>query len=177
MTQTLSQHPADVEAEIARARRARTWRRVGTGVLALVVAGGLLGLYGPREETQKHSSAWGQASVTHPRAVRAGTDVALEVEVFPATAGAPWTLSVDLTWVERLGIETVTPEPSRESTEGGEWRLVFDEDPADTVLLSGRVPTHARVGSVSTRATVRLPEPGGGPDAEADFELSTWVLP
>lgn len=174
MTQTLSQHPTEVEADVARARRARAWRRLGTGLLAVVVLAGLGGLYGPRETTQDQSGEWGRAAATHPRTVRAGTDLDLAVEVEPAAAGAPWTLSIDLAWVERLGIDTVTPEPTRQSTDGSTWRLVFAEDPGDAVLLTGRVPTHARIGPVSTRAAVHT----GDTAAEvAAFTLHTWVLP
>lgn len=174
MTETLSERPEEINHLVARARRARTWRRLGTLLLALVVAGALTGLYGPRMADERSRSEWGDLEVSHPRVVRAGVDLTITVTTRPARAGEPWTLVLGLEWVEDLGIEHVAPLPTSESTTGDSWLLTYEDGPVETVKLSGRVPTHPRVGPVDT--PVGVAQPGGGRSVD-ELDLTTWVLP
>lgn len=178
VTHTMSQRREDVEAEVARARRARTWRRVGTGALLAVVVAGVAGVYGPRETRAEVDSDWGTLEVTYPQVLRAGVALEVAVEVSPATPGEPYALAVDLDWVRELGVEAVFPEPSSHSSVDGTWVLTYDESPGETVVLTGRVPTHPVVGPRTTTVAVTGdPAPGRSGSPDAELETTTWVLP
>lgn len=174
MSETLSEKPEEIRAQVARARRARTWRRLGTLLMVGIVMGALAGLYGPRMATASTESSWGRLEVSHPRVVRAGVDLSVSITPEPSQTGSGYTVVLDLKWVEDLGIETVTPLPSSESTTSEAWLLTYDEDPGGTVMLSGRVPTHPRVGPIDTSVGTA---PAGDRVAAAALDLTTWVLP
>lgn len=174
MTRTLSEEPHEIERQVWRARRARRWRRVGTVLLALIVVGALSGLYGPREVTRSTESSWGVLEVTTPRVVRAGVDLSVRITLRPERSGQPYVVAVDLAWVEDLGVETVTPAPTSESSTGEAWLLTYDENPGETVVLTGRVPTHPRIGPVHGAIAVG---PAGQPPRDGVLDLTTWVMP
>lgn len=174
MSETLARRPEEVDHLVRRASRARTWRRIGASTLLLVVVGAVTGLYGPRTAQERSATSWGELEVSHPRVVRAGTDLTVSVTPRPARTGDGYTLLLGLGWVEELGIEVVTPVPTSESTSGDAWLLTFDEHPGETVVLSGRVPTHPRVGPVDTPVGIA---PAGERSPAAELDLTTWVLP
>lgn len=174
VTETFSRRPEEVERLVARARTARAWRRAGTALLLLIVVGALTGLYGPRTATERSSSSWGELEVTQPRVVRAGVDISVGITPRPTRTGDGYTVAVALAWVEDLGIEQVTPVPASESTTSDTWLLTYDEDPGETVVLSGRVPTHPRVGRVETPVGVA---PAGARESADELALTTWVIP
>lgn len=153
------------------ARRARRWRRVGVGLLALVVAVACLGWLGPRESTVTDDT--GRLSVTYPQLARSGAESGLTIDVAPVDRATTVVVEVPLSVFDRLGLDLTTPDPVVQTSVGDTVRLRFDAPQDDTfsVHLGGRLPTRADLGPFSYDLRVLI----GGDELSVDAR--TWVLP
>ncbi|MFS0886946.1 hypothetical protein [Aeromicrobium sp. 179-A 4D2 NHS] len=157
-------------ADVDQARRARRWRRVGVTLLTLVVAAACLGLLGPREGTATDGD---RLTVAYPQVTRSGSDSALTIEAKGVSADAPLSVEIPHEAFERLGLETMTPAPTAESSDGDTVRLTFEAPGADelSVDLSGRLGTRSTLGTFTF--DVRVTSAG----EELTASARTWVLP
>ena len=159
-------HVADVDE----ARRARTWRRVGVTLLAVIVAAACVGLLGPREGTATDGD---RLTVTYPQVTRSGSDSGLTVEATGVAPDQPVVVELPHEVFERLGLETQTPAATAEASGGTTVRLTFEAPGTDelTVELAGRLGTRSTLGTFTYDVTVT----SGGEELTASAR--TWVLP
>ncbi|WP_153303000.1 hypothetical protein [Aeromicrobium choanae] len=153
------------------ARGARRWRRLGLGLLSLVVAASCLGWLGPREGTVTDET--GRLTVTYPQLARSGAESGLMVEVEDAERATPVVIEVPTAAIDRLGLEGMTPEPVVQTSAGDSVRLRFaaPRDGNFSVQFAGRLPTRADLGPFSFDVRVT-----SGAD-ELTVDMRTWVLP
>lgn len=106
----------------------REWRfeRAGWLLLATLVVAGLAGAFGDGPLTQREARADdGRTVVRYDRVVRVGAESMLSVIVTPGGPGdTVVTLSLDRAFVERAGVERVSPEPVE--VRGTTTRLEYD---------------------------------------------------
>lgn len=158
----------------AEARRWRTARRFGVGLLTLVVVLALAEAFGPRDATATAQAGDGsELTVRYPKLTRPGLDTEIEVRW---KGSAPLTeevvVVVDQRLFSELGIELIAPEPEAQRSAGSELYLTFDapRHREFSALFSGRLPTRQTAGSHSF--SVRIDGV-----AESVAEARTWVLP
>ncbi len=150
------------------ARRSRRWRRAGVGLLLVVVVAACLGWLGPRDASASDHGV----TVTFPQVTRAGMDSTIEVTLDQAAAGAV-VMEIPRTVVDRLGIETISPQPSSEVSVRDSVRLTFEEPEGGfTVQLFGRLPPRAELGTFGYVIRVRAAEA-----QPREVSARTWVLP
>jgi len=115
-------------------RRRRLGRRTGFAVLALVVAAGLGGLFGPSESTASAQGGGYTLTVTHGAKVRSGQPVPLEITVeAPAPFSGPVELAFDPDVFERLDFQNWYPNPDGETRSDEE--LTYEFEPPDGNVL------------------------------------------
>lgn len=151
--------------------REAIFRRVGIGVLVVVLVLAAVGAFGPREATT--SSPDGSVSVTHPSVTRPGLDSRVVVTIPPGEGGEPPVIEMDRAALEALGLTSFSPEPAAVTSRGERVELEFepDGDRDVVVTLSGRIPTQAPTGSTRWE----IARPGGG--RSVTVSMRTWVLP
>lgn len=146
-------------------------RRVGVGVLCLVLIAAAAGLFGPG--TGRRTAGAGDLTVTYPTVTRPGLDSRIVVTIPPGRDSSRHVVRIDRTVLDDLGIETFHPQPSATRSRGGQVELEFEGagSRATRVSLDGRVPTQLGAGARD-----------GDISAVVDGDVQTvstrtWVLP
>lgn len=114
-----------LEIEEHREHHARAWKikRFGWGAMALVVVAALAGLLGegPLSKARAHSS--GGLQVEYHRILRYKTPSRLTIDF--AGGGNDLELSWDVSFLEKIGIEHVEPEPKEYRIDGDVHTWIF----------------------------------------------------
>jgi hypothetical protein len=118
-------------------RRARGYRRLGIGALALFVLAGLFNLLGVRTGIVSAAAAGYQLSVEYEAVTRPG--LASEWIVVVRREGGfdgPVTLVTDATYFDRFDFNQLYPEPTSISPRGEEVLYVFEEIDGEVLRLA-----------------------------------------
>jgi hypothetical protein len=159
----------------AAVRRARNVRRVGLGILVLIVVAGLSGLLGVRSGTVTSSGGGYTMRVTYPQVTRAGVAVPFHVRVRrPGGFDGPLTLAISQDLLERFDFQNFYPNPAAETASGGTVHYEFDPPPGDVFELDLDARTAPdQNGSTTVYRTAVLD--AGEPVASVSFRV--WVVP
>jgi len=112
--------------------RSRWGTRIGIGLLALVVAAALAGLFGPRTETVQVREGAYTMTVTYPAQTRAGQPAPLDVVVrHPGGFDAPLALGICDEFFDDADFQNWYPNPAAETAEPGRVVYEFDPPPGD----------------------------------------------
>jgi hypothetical protein len=155
----------DLELDMGFERRSWAFQRIGWALMAVVVIAALLGAFGtgPMSRAEVRS---GPIRLEYPRFARVNAPAAMKIEVeVPARPDDPVTLWFDDALLDRVRIESVTPQPAVETMRNGRIVYVFPPSAAGERF----------------RATVRIePESTGVVRARAgdgsDNAVSFWQL-
>src|SRR5690606_29548877 len=88
---------------------------------------------------------------THPTVVRPGMEIDVVLAVTAPGGPDAVTVEIDQDVFERAGMELAVPEPDRQEARAGRVRMTFavaDGEEDVTLLLTGRLPTRAGMGSI-----------------------------
>lgn len=123
------------ERSLARARKGRAGRRVGTAVLLLFLLAGVTSLLGVRTGTVADDRGQVLLRVDYPQVTRAGLAVPYRVEVRRPGGfdGAPVRVAVSHTLFDRFDYQNFYPNPSAETADA-EW-VEYEFDPPDGEVL------------------------------------------
>ena len=133
-------HTTSVWADIESAPRRPMFlwtRRIGTSLLALLVALGAVGLFGERMATTSTAVAGAQLSVTYPVVTRAGRDAPLVVRIErPGGFDGPVVeLAFTTDYFEYFDYQRFYPEADSETADGRWVRLSFAAPPGEVFEL------------------------------------------
>ncbi|QGG95742.1 hypothetical protein [Actinomarinicola tropica] len=165
--------PHDLDLDVLEDMRFQEgdWRRerVGWAVMVLIVIGAVLGAFGHGLLGYRTAtSADGGVAVTHEAVARRGGVTDIEVRVDPDLAGDALQLHLSTSYLERVQVETITPQPSDAVPSGDGITFEFttdDVDPGtDIVIRFGIRPDTVGV----ARGEVGLV---GGPSMDIDQVL------
>lgn len=122
-------------------------RRLGIGVLVLVLVTAAAGVLGPKDASL--ASATGDVDMVYPRITRPGVDTRVVITVRPEDGARHVLVRIDRSIVESLGVDSFSPEPSSMRSRGDQLELELEADGAQPVVveLAGRVPTRQPAGS------------------------------
>jgi len=156
-------------------RRARTARRCGIGLLAILVAAGLSGFLGVRSATVTAEDAGYELAVTHAQVTRAGIAVPFHVRVTRAGGfDGPISLAISEGLFERFDFQNFYPNPSAETGTPGLVYYEFDPPPGDVFELNMDARTAPdQNGSTSVYRTVLIVDD----EPVTDVSFRVWVVP
>jgi hypothetical protein len=156
-------------------RRARNARRVGLGVLALLVAAGLSGLLGIRSGTAESTADGYTLRVTYPQVTRAGIAVPFRVRVRHAGGfDGPLTLAISKRLFSRFDFQNHYPNPSTETSSAELVYYEFDPPPGEVFELDVDARTAPdQNGSTTVYRTALLVD---GSEV-TDVSYRVWVVP
>lgn len=148
-------------------------RRLGIGILALVVAVDLAGGLGVHTVTRTATGAGYRLTLSYPGIARPGLDVRWRVTVeHPGGFGAPITLALTGDYLRIFETQGFHPEPSAETRDGTDLLMRFDPPPGDTFVLDYDAyiqPASER--GADGRLALRV---HGEPVAAVDFGTFLW---
>ena len=153
-------------------RRARNYRRVGLGLVALAVVAGLTGLLGIRSSTASARGGGSLLEVQHAQVTRAGIAAPLHVRVArPGGFPGPVRIAISADLMERFDFQNFYPNPSKETSDGRFLTYEFDPPPGERfeVSLDARTAPDQN-GSWGTYA-VRLLGPDDVVTASVSFRM------
>jgi hypothetical protein len=165
-----------VRVDPARLRRARRFRRLFLGALAVFVALGVLGFFGLRTRTVTASAGVWRLEVRYPQIDRGGLAAPFAITVVRAGGiDAPVTLRMGDEYLDALDENGLDPDPAEATSGDGYVQWTFD--PPDrgrvlTVSLDARIQPDRR-GRV--RGWVEIVDGEGG--AAPRVEFTTWIAP
>ena len=116
-------------------------RRIGVGLLSLVVLAGATGWLGVRSDATTAEAAGYRLAVTYARTARSGLDVPLRIEL---TAPGPLadgplaegvTLSISREYLNIFEQQGFHPEPASTTGDAQNVHLTFDPPPSGNVLV------------------------------------------
>jgi hypothetical protein len=168
-----STRPDDVSPD--ELRRARGYRRIGIGALALFVLAGLLNLLGVRAGTVSAAGGGYHLSVEYEEVTRPGlaSDWIVEVRREGGFDG-PVTLFTDATYFDRFDFNQLYPEPASISPRGEDVLYVFEQ-------IEGEVLRVAFDGRASPTFVFALARGSTGLEVDgreiARVEYTTVVMP
>lgn len=119
--------PDQLVLEVARDREGKrdvTFRRVALGALVVVLALGLLNLFGQRPATTVAAADAATLEVFAPERVRGGLFYEARFTIAARSEVEQATLVLDSGWVEGITINTVEPSPLGEASRDG--KLAFE---------------------------------------------------
>jgi hypothetical protein len=153
-------------------RRARNYRRVGLGLVALAVVAGLAGVLGIRSATTSDSGGGSRLEVEHAQVTRAGIAVPFHVRVEqPGGFAGPVRLAISADLMERFDFQNFYPNPSKETADGRFLTYEFDPPSGDRFEMSLDARTAPdQNGSWATYA-VRLLDPDDTVTASVSFRM------
>lgn len=176
MPQHLATLPSSRDA--AASRRGRNLRRIGIGLLCVLVAAALLGALGPRAATTTASADGYELTVRHGQVTRPSIPVPLEITVERAGGfDGPVTLSISKGLVDRLDFNNWYPNPDGESTNGPD-RVEYEFTPPGGDVLHVLLDARTAPGQLPSagRYTVAVVDSDTGEMlVETDFRMA--VLP
>jgi hypothetical protein len=165
----------DATTDVRRVRTATFGRRVFVALLVLFLALGLAGLLGVKSATRTATTARGSVEVHYALITRPGLTTPLELDV---RAGGGFsddvTLSLSAAYLDAFAIDTVSPQPSSETTAGSSVLWTFDQPPGETlaVRIGGQIDADANMGRRHAEVAAFV---NGAPIAKVTF--TTLVLP
>src|SRR6478735_2569055 len=122
---TLDRHRSDVQV-----RRGSRMRLVGTGVLALFVIAGAVGLFGVRSSTSSAEANGLTLTVEHGAITRSGVSIPFRVGVEQAEPfDGPITIAASREVFDRFDFQNFYPNPSKETSDA-DW-VVYEFDEPD----------------------------------------------
>ena len=155
--------------------RSRWGKRLGIGLLALIVVAAFAGAFGPRTETLVESDGPWRMTVTYPAQTRAGQPAPLDVFVeHPGGFDAPLALAICDEFFDDADFQNWYPNPAAETAEPGRVVYEFDPPPGDTfeVRLDARTAPQ-QFGEVDDCTVALLL--GDQPLVDATFTV--WRMP
>jgi len=153
-------------------RRARNFRRVGLGLVALAVLAGLAGLLGIRTATTSDSGGGSRLEVKHAQVTRAGIAVPLHVRVaHPGGFAGPVRLAISADLVERFDFQNFYPNPSKETSDGRFLTYEFDPPSGDRFEMSLDARTAPDQNGSWGTYEVRLLDPDDTVTASVSFRM------
>lgn len=137
--------------------RSVAWRRVGTGVLAVIVAAGLLGLLGDRTAVRTATGDGYTMTLTYPASARTGLDRPWELEVTSESGfGAEITVAVTADYFDFYEHQGIAPEPAEETRDGEflYWTFTAPQGATFRMSVDHYVQPASQVGGSGTVALV-----------------------
>ncbi|UMG91101.1 hypothetical protein [Nocardioides sp. TF02-7] len=155
-------------------RREVVGRRLGIGLLVVVVVVACLGLLGPASSTTSERVAAGTITMEYDVRTRPGLDTEVLVTVRPEQPAESLALEIDQAALETYGIETFAPEPVEQRTRDDSVVLEFAAADAEAfeVRTSGRTSPTQPPGRTAWQLRWLV---DGSPVATLD--VTTWVMP
>ena len=156
-------------------RRARSARRGGIVMLAIIVGAGLSGFLGIRSATVTAAGGGYQLEVTHAQVTRAGIAVPFHARAtHPGGFDGPLTLAISEGLLERFDFQNFYPNPAKETASGQYVYYEFDPPPGDVFELNLDARTAPdQNGSTTVYRTALIVD--DAPVAEVSFRV--WVVP
>lgn len=127
------------------ARRARSWRRIGIAILALIVAAALSGVLGQRTSTATASGAGYHLAVIYPSVVRPGVDVRWNVRVTnPNGFGEMLSIAMSQHYFDIFDLNSIRPEADSVTSSGGS--VIYSWDPPLGTVFELSLDAYAEYG-------------------------------
>lgn len=123
----------DQHEEVMRHHRA-AWRveRVGWTVIALLLAGAMLGVFGDGPLSRAHSGSADTLRVEYDRLVRSSAPTEYRFTIDPSVAqGGELRLRFDRSLVDHMELDSIIPEPGRQAATPGHAEFVFRIEPGE----------------------------------------------
>jgi hypothetical protein len=157
-----------------RIRRARSERRIVLVLLAVFLALGLAGVFGPRTSTVTANGGGYRLTVTYPAVTRPGLPVRWEVLVTHA-GGFPDRLRIGTTfdYFHLFDVTGIEPDATSSTSDGGNMVFEFDPPPGDTLRIQFDASVEPSVHELPSATTSVLV--GDRPVVQVSY--STRVMP
>jgi hypothetical protein len=124
------------ENPLENVRRSRTTRRIGVGVLLVVVIAALLGWAGPRPSVAAAEAAGYRLEVSHPSISRPGLAIRLSIVVSREGGfDQPVRLIVLREYIEALDFNAIYPDASAQIADDGYVIWEFDPPRGDSLTI------------------------------------------
>lgn len=156
-------------------RRSRMLRRIGLGVLTVIVLAGAVGLFGIRTRTVSASGGGYSMSLQYPSTDRADEPVRWVLTlVHPGGFTGSVDVAVTQSYLDMLDVNAIQPEPSSSRNDGGFVVWTFDPPAGNRlrVLLDANIQLNAHLGA---GAVVSVLDEHGHPVVSVRYR--TWVAP
>ncbi|HEY2273375.1 MAG TPA: hypothetical protein VGH30_11400 [Jatrophihabitantaceae bacterium] len=152
----------------------KIWRRVGTGILCLIVIAGAAGLLGVRSRTTSSGSVGWRLTVTYPQIARAGLDVPWRAEVHHS-GGLPSkiTMAVSTDYFRMFETQGFYPDADSATNDGHFVYFTFTTHPGDDFMVD--YDAYVQPGSQLGKSAVVELLIGGS--VKARVALHTWLVP
>lgn len=149
--------------------------RAGVTFVALLVAGGLTGFFGPRTEQTASSGGGYDLTVEYPAVTRAGEPAPLHLRVEnPDGFDGPVELELCNSWFDDYDFQSWYPTPSKETAEPEV--IAYEFDPPAGTALDVSLDARASPGELwSTDACTISVLDGGAPATSVEF--TSWRMP
>jgi hypothetical protein len=123
-----------VDLELYGRGRHTLYRRLGLGILALIVAAALFGVFGQQTSTTEARGADATLSVNAPAALRGGLLFQARFQIHAERAIAHPRLVLDSGWLNSITLNTVAPTPESQSSSAEGLSMNFATIPAGETL-------------------------------------------
>ena len=152
----------------------KTWRRMGTALLVVIVIAGATGLLGVRSRTVSSGSPSWQLSVTYPQVARAGLDVPWRAAVHHSGGLPPKiTLAVSTDYFRMFETQGFFPDADSATNDGRFVYFTFVTHPGEDFL----VDYDAYIQPASQLGKSGVVELIVGGEVKARVKLRTWLAP
>lgn len=152
----------------ARERLAAWGRRGFLLAVLLVVIAGLLGFLGMKKGTASASGGGYDLQLTYPRIARAGLDVPWELTITRKGGfDGPVVVEVTGAYFDIFESQGISPEPSKETSDGDWDQMTFDKPKGDTLSID--LDIYVQPSSQQGRSGTARVLDHGTPAASVDF--------
>lgn len=124
-----------LDVELEGRQRHELYRRIGLSILALVVVGALLNVFGQEPTTTVASARAGALSVDAPVRLRGGLIFQARFEITARKNLNDPRLVLSSGWLESMTLNTVVPAPTSEHSGPSGYSMSFDPLPAGRRLI------------------------------------------
>ena len=153
-------------------RRGRTWRRVGTVVLALFVLAGAVGLLGVKSGSAKAEANGVQLSMEYTAITRAGMSTPFRVEVRQDEPfDGPIVIAVSRELFDKFDFQNFYPNPSAETSDADFVEYEFDEPDGSVFVWNFDVRTGPNQVLSWATYTTQVRDSAGAVLVEADTRI------
>lgn len=129
--------PDDALTQLEEVRRFRNLRRIGIGLVALIVLAASTGVLGQRNATVHATGGGYRLSVLFPSVIRPGTDLRFEITVTDANGfGRSLTLAFDRHYFDLLDVNSLRPDPDSSTSDATRLIYTWNEPPGTAFHLS-----------------------------------------